>query len=413
MKSDALREAASRFGTPLYVYDVELVRERIALLKRLFAEQFLVSYAIKSNPNLGLLKSIQSSVDMFDASAFAEVERAISAGMPPERISFSGPAKRLGELRGAVLAGVGELVIESLDEAIALSKITTELGRVQPCLVRINPLKVPRKFGASMAGAPSQFGVDEETLTDVLPEIAKLPGLEFLGFHVYSGTNCLDAPAIAENFEIFSAIFRQASEIMGIKAKRLIFGSGFGIPYLPDEAVLDHAALPSLVQPVLDTLRSHPNTENAEFVLEIGRWLVGPAGWLLTSVIGQKASRGKDIRTCDAGFNNHLAACGMMGSVFRRNWVYENLSNPTGTEAPYTLTGPLCTTIDRLAVDVEIAEPRPGDVIAIRNSGAYGLTASPTRFISHPEPAELLFDSEVFIDATESRLNHWEGSTPS
>lgn len=123
-------------------------------------------------------------------------------------------------------------------------------------------------------------------------------------------------------------------------------------------------------------------------------------------MLAEKTSRGKGMRVCDAGFNNHLAACGMMGSVLRRNWVFENLSNPDGLPATYTLAGPLCTSIDRLAADIDLPEVRRGDILAIPNSGAYGLSASPTRFISHPEPREVLMTADGMTDVSESLLNH-------
>lgn len=407
MTAAALLAAAERFGTPLYVYDLDAALARLALLRRLFHDRFAISYAIKANPNPALLRALQPALDLFDASSFAEVLRGIGAGMPAGQISFSGPAKRAAELEGAIALGVGEMVVESLAEAQALSRLAQARGTVQPCLLRINPLHIPRKFGASMAGTASQFGIDEEAIAETLPQIAAFPGLRLDGFHIYSGTNCLDAPAIAENIAIMARIFREAAAIAGITPRRLVFGSGFGVPYLPDEAALDHQALPDLVLPVLDTLQADPALAGARPTLELGRWLVAPAGWLLTRVIGAKTSRGKEIRLCDAGFNNHLAACGMMGSVFRRNWVYQNLSNAGGALGRYTLVGPLCTTIDRLAADLDLPEPRLGDVIAVPQSGAYGLTASPTRFISHPEPREAILRGGQIEEATETLLNHW------
>lgn len=395
-----LAAAASEFGTPLYYYDLDAVKTRIAELSVLFGDRFGVSYAIKANPNPALLAAIRPQLSTFDASSFAEVEAALATGMPAARITFSGPAKREAEIRGAIEAGVGELVVESLTEADRASRIATKRGVTQDILVRINPLKVPRKFGASMAGTASQFGIDEEDLARDLPVIRDLPGLNLIGFHIYSGTNCLMPEAIAENFAIFAEIFRAAQEISGIQPRRLVFGSGFGIPYLPDEAPLDHAALPALVNPIVDGLLSLAPFSGARCNLEMGRWLVGPAGWLLTRVISKKHSRGVEIRTCDAGFNAHLAACGMMGSVIRRNWVFENVSNPEGTPGRYMLTGPLCTSIDRLALDIELPEVRIGDVLAIASSGAYGFTASPVRFISHPEPREVVDEAGRLREAT-------------
>lgn len=404
--AERLLAAAAQFGTPLYVYDVDAALARVELLRRLFDGRVDVSYAIKANPHAGLLAAMRPHVDSFDASSWHEVQRALAAGMPSDRISFSGPAKRRVELAGAVDHGVGELVLESVAQAEVAAALAVERGVVQPCLVRINPRRVPRGFGASMAATPSQFGVDEEDLARDLPVIAGLPGLRVDGFHAYSGTNCLDAGSIAENFRIFVDLFRAAAAVTGIQPKRLILGSGFGIPYLPTESDLDHRALPGLVLPLLDELDDDPALSGARPALELGRWLVGPAGWLLTEVVAAKQSRGKQIRMCDAGFNNHLAACGMMGSVLRRNWVYENLSNPEGPVSEYTLVGPLCTTIDRLAADVPLPPTRVGDVIAIPQSGAYGLTASPTRFISHPEPREVLLRQGRVDDAPTSPIDY-------
>lgn len=405
MTPDSLIRAAG-LGTPAYIYDVDAIIARTKLLAGLFEGRFGISYAIKANPNAAILAALCPYISTFDASSWAEVGRALAAGMPAERISFSGPAKRDFEIDAAVAAGLGELVIENPAEAIRASDQAQQLGRRQDCLIRLNPLRVPRNFGASMGGTASQFGIDEETMATHLPAIAALPGLNLIGFHIYSGTNCLNPEALAENFAIFAEVFTAAQAITGIAPQRLIFGSGFGIPYLPGEPELDHGRLPELINPIVDKLRAVPAFADAALTLELGRWLVGPFGWLVTRVLAEKSSRGSEIRACDAGFNNHLAACGMMGSVFRRNWRYENLTNPAGAAAAYTLVGPLCTTIDRLAVDIDLPQVRVGDLISISQSGAYGITASPGRFISHPEAREIVVVGGQYRDVSETLLNH-------
>lgn len=399
--AEAHLAAARRFGTPLYLYDLDLFRDRLALLAGLFGDRFGLSYAIKSNPNPAVLAAARPHLATFDASSGAEVERALAAGMAPARITLSGPAKREAELARAIGLGIGELVLENPGEAERASRIATGLGRVQDVLVRINPARLPRGFGASMSAGPSQFGVDEEDIARDLPAIARLPGLRLKGFHIYSGSNCRDAAAIAENFTIFADLFRRAAAVTGIGPERLIFGAGFGVPYLPGEAELDHAALPGRINPIVDALRAEPGFGQARLTLELGRWLIAPAGWLLLSAVAAKSSRGAEIRMLDAGFNAHLAAAGMMGAVIPRNWVFENLSNPEGPVGRYTLTGPLCTSIDRLAQGADLPEIRVGDVLAIPMSGAYGLTASPMRFISHPEPVEAVLEGGRLRDVTE------------
>lgn len=406
-----LLDAAEEFGTPSYFYDLDAIIERLRLLHDLFDGRFGVSYAIKANPNPTLLTAIRSQLSTFDASSIAEVYRAIESGMDATKITFSGPAKRPEEIFAAIDLRVGELVVENLHEARQASAYASRVGLQQTILVRINPVEVPRKFGASMAGTASQFGFDEENLETELPIVLGLPALNLVGFHIYSGTNCLDSAAIAENFAIFASIFRKAQRITNITPQRLVFGSGFGVPYLPDEQPLDHSALPGMINPIIDELLATPSFQDAACNLELGRWLVGPYGWLLTKVISEKQSRGKEIRMCDAGFNNHLAACGMMGSVLRRNWVYENLTNTGAARAVHTLVGPLCTSIDRLALDVELPAVRVGDVLAVGASGAYGLTASPSQFISHPYPIEIVQHKGMVVEATEPlRYHHYNRS---
>lgn len=406
-----LLAAAATLGTPLYVYDFDAVRARLALLREAFGSQFGISFAIKSNPNLALLRGLAGLVDTFDVSAFAEAERAIAAGCEAERITFCGPGKRAEEVRRAVRLGIGYLVVESLHEARLADRFAGELGARQTVLLRINPATSPRAFGVNMSGKPSQFGIDEEEMADAIDAVAALPNLDLAGFHIYSGSNSLSVEGLAENFAILTAIFRRAVAHWGARwggtPRKLIFGAGFGVPYLPDDRELDLAALAALVLPEIAALRAEPAFAGARMELELGRWLVGPCGWLLSSIIGAKASRGTEIRICDAGFNNHLAAYGMMGSVIRRNWRIVNLSNPGGETERYTVVGPLCTTIDTLATKLELPATAIGDVIAIENSGAYGLTSSPTRFISHPEPREALIEAGKLTDVSESLLNHW------
>ncbi len=402
-----MTHAAVQFGTPLYVYDADVLSSRFAQLKRLFGQHFGVSYAVKANPNIELLRRMLPHVATFDVSSYKEVERALKAGCPADKITFSGPAKRDAEVRAAIAQGVGELVLESLAEAKSADFWAGEMGVRQSVLIRINPATGPRHFGVSFSGRASQFGIDEEVLDEAIDAVQSLKNLKLIGFHIYSGTNSLNPAAIAENFAIFIQLFRRAAVHANIRPEKLVFGSGFGLTYGGTEGPLDINTVAELALPLIDDLKSDPRFADAHCVLEMGRWLIGPAGWLLTGVVGEKHSRGIDMRLCDAGFNNHLAACGMMGTIIRRNWHMMNVSNPEGAEQKYTLVGPLCTTIDVLATDIMLPEVRVGDVIAIENSGAYGLTASPSRFISHPEPAEIVLAGNEMIDATESALNHW------
>jgi diaminopimelate decarboxylase len=406
--SERLAQLAAGRTTPFYVYDVDTIERRLEVLKQLFEGRFVISYAVKANPNIALLQRLLPHIASFDVSSYKEAERALDAGCPAERLTFSGPAKRIEELRAAIACGIGELVVESVAEAEAAERAAAAHGTKQRILIRINPATHPARSGISFSARASQFGIDEEVLNEAIDRIRSLTHLELVGFHIFSSTNSLDADAIAANLSIFIRLFRNAAEQADIFPEKLVFGSGFGLPYAATEAELDVAKVAGAVKPMLDVLKADPRYAQTTCVLEMGRWIVGPAGWLITRVISEKHSRGVDFRACDAGFNNHLAACGMLGAVIRRNWRLRNLSNPDAARHRYTLVGPLCTSIDALASNIDLPEVRVGDLIAVENSGAYGLTASPTRFISHPEPCEWLLAGDAILDATESTANRWQ-----
>jgi diaminopimelate decarboxylase len=401
-----LGEVAARFGTPCYVYFARPMRERLHCVEKAFSGHFAVSFAMKCNPNIGLLRALLGTLKSVDASSGGEVRRAIQAGYSADQITFSGPAKRAFEIEYAVSTGCGAIVCESERQIEVVDEAARRHGRRQPVLIRINPNRVAKRFGLQMGGRPSQFGIDEDVVDDVLDRLPRFSGLQFAGLHVFSGGNSLDGAAIAENLLIIAELFEKLVSSHSLAPSKLVFGSGFGIPYFAGDEELDLASIAATVNPVLVRLRGRAGFERCRFVLEMGRWLAGPDGFLLTSVVDAKASRGTNIRLCDAGFNNHLSACGMMGTVMRRNWRFWNLSRlAQPASEQFLLVGPLCASFDVLGTNVDLPPTEPGDIIAIGSSGAYGLTASPTRFISHPEPREVLVEDTaeaMLVDVTET-----------
>jgi diaminopimelate decarboxylase len=415
--ADTLIAIAKQHGTPTYVYYADSIRDQVRALQQKFGEHFEISYAAKSNPNRELLRLLQNAGVGLDSSSIGEVIRGLDAGFNPEQIGFSGPAKRRFEIEKAVSVGIGEFICESLEEVEELNEVASSQGVVQDFLLRINPVSAPKHFGLHMGGHPSQFGIDEEQMPDLKPCLESLDSVALKGFHVFSGGNSLHHEAIIENVVSLAALFNEFSKLFELKPEKLIFGSGFGIPYFEGDEALDLSVLAAGINPIVEKMKSDSRFEQTRFVLEMGRFLVGSSGYMLTSVVGTKRSRGTDIRLCDAGFNNHLNAAGMMGAVMRRDWRFWNLTRPAGgNETSYLLVGPLCASFDILGAKVSLPETFKGDVLAVGSSGAYGLTASPTRFISHPEPLEFLVDKAngevVTADITESRAHHPDQDPP-
>ena len=389
-----LLELAGTRGTPCYVVFLSDVRRRVEQLRTAFAGRFAISYAVKANPNAALLRALAGIVDRLDVSSGGELARAIECGYAPTRIGFTGPAKRDDELALAVQHAIGELVLESVPEARRLSVIAQRLGRDVDVMVRIAPAHVPTGFGDHMAGRPTAFGIDEDELDDAMREILALPRLRCVGLHAYAGTQCLKASAIAENWSNFTALFRRTAERHDLRPLRLVFGAGLGIVYHDGQAPLDLADVVAGTREMFEALATDPRCGHAELVLETGRYLVGEAGVYLASVVTTKRSRGVDVAVCDGGMNHHLAAAGLLGMVVRRPFRVRKLGG-VGEGTPVLLAGPLCTTLDSFGKDVKLGPLAVGDVIAIEPSGAYGMTSSPTMFISHPQPAEHLVDDDV------------------
>jgi diaminopimelate decarboxylase len=393
--NSTLLDIAQRFGTPCYVYFMDDIAASCEALRRVFAQRFKISYAVKANPNVGLLQRMRAHIDALDVSSAGEMQYALRAGWPPQRLSFTGPGKRTRELVAAVTQRIGYIVVESVHEARTVSQIACTGGTQQDILVRLAPRRIPRGFGLNMAGKPSPFGIDEEDLDGAFAALKTLPGLRIRGCHIYSGTQCLDTHALVEHFEICCELFRQCATRYALTPHVLVFGSGFGIPYYPEQKVFDVDYLAARVQPMLDDLLRDDRVRHAVCMLETGRYLVGEAGIFVTRVIRIKVSRGTRIAICDGGMHHHLAACGHLGAVFHRNYrIFKvNANVDTGDTATYDLVGPLCTTIDTLGHAVQLPPLDEGDLIGIHCSGAYGLTASPMHFISHPPPKEIVVES--------------------
>jgi diaminopimelate decarboxylase len=389
----ALADAAREFGTPAFVYFLDHIRARIAAVRAAFGGRFTLRYAMKSNPNAALLARLRDLVDGLDVSSGGEVTRGIAAGWPAARIGFTGPGKTRRELVTAMAAGIGEIVVESVEEAEALNALAAEHGRRQAILARIAPARMPRGFGVHMSGKPTQFGIDEEDADAALARLRTFPHLDLCGLHIYAGTQSLDADAIVQNLENFVALFARLSDAHDLRPRALVFGSGFGIPYYEQDTPLDLSRIAAAINPALDALKASPRFAATDVVLETGRYLVGEAGFFLAGVTRVKHSRGSDIAILDGGMNHHLGAAGHLGSIVQRNYRMFRVSGSGAGAHAYTLVGPLCTSIDTLGRQVTLPALAAGDVLAIECSGAYGLTASPIHFIGHEPAKEILVES--------------------
>jgi diaminopimelate decarboxylase len=383
----ALSRLAERVGrTPFYAYDRALLRQRVEVLRAALPREISLHYAIKANPMPALVGHMARLVDGLDVASGAELRVALDAGMDAREISFAGPGKAPGELAQAVASGI-LINVESHREIAMLAALPPSLGRPRVA-VRVNPDFELKSSGMKMSGGPKQFGIDAEDVPRALSEIGKL-NLGFEGFHIFCGSQNLRAEAICEAqnnaFELAARLAAHAPS----PVKTVNLGGGFGIPYFPGERALDVGPIGANLSRIVEAAKhALPDTQ---LVIELGRFLVGEAGVYVTRVVDKKVSRGEVFLVTDGGLHHHLAASGNFGQVLRKNYPVE-IGNRTGSERRETasVVGPLCTPLDLLADRMDLPAADPGDLVVVFQSGAYGLTASPTAFLSHPPALEVL-----------------------
>ena len=383
-----LSQLAQQIGsTPFYAYDKNLISKRVQHIRTHFPPEVLLHYSIKANPMPALLQHLQGLVDGFDIASAGELKLVLDTPVKHDQISFAGPGKTDTELEQALTAGV-IIHLESENEMFRLARIGDSLGITPQVMVRVNPDFELKSSGMKMGGGASQFGIDSELVPNVLKQIGSL-GMNFLGLHIYAGSQNLSSLAIidAQNktFEMAINLAQESPQ----KVQILNIGGGFGIPYFAGESPLDIKPIGENLHQWLPRLSS--KLPDIKVIVELGRYLVGEAGIYVSKVIDRKKSRGKTFIICDGGMNHHLAASGNLGQTIRKNYPVVVGNKISGVQREIvTVTGPLCTPLDLIADKVDLACSQPGDLIVIFQSGAYGLSASPTGFLSHALPREVL-----------------------
>ncbi len=378
---------AERVGsTPFYVYDRQAITARVQSLRALLPAALSLHYAIKANPMPAVVQYLAGLTDGLDVASAQEMMVALDTGVAPARISFAGPGKSAAEIRRAVAAGI-TMTAESEAQLDCAVRAGEALGIAPRVALRVNPAFELKASGMKMGGGPKPFGVDEAKVPALLDRM-RAQGIGLVGLHIFGGSQNLRADAIVDaqrkTYELGRALLRH----WGRPVEWLNVGGGFGVPYFPGEQPLDLA-------PVVDNLHTlcerAAQEIGAPIVIELGRYLVAHAGLYVCRVLERKESCGQVFLITDGGLHHHLAASGNFGQVLRKNYpvaVANRIGAPLDTVQ--SVVGPLCTPLDLLAERMMLAAAVPGDLVAVFQSGAYGLTASPTAFLSHPVPAEIL-----------------------
>jgi len=373
--------------TPLFVYDRAAIDDRIASFRAAFGTSVALHYAMKANPYAPLLKHMIDRVDGIDVASAGEMRMALAAGADAAHVSFAGPGKRDDDLEDAIAAGI-TLHCESEGEAARTIAIAARLQRRARVAVRVNPDFEVKGSGMRMGGGAKPFGVDAERVPALVRHLIDA-GVDWRGFHIYSGSQTLDAGAIIDTQTQTLALAGRLADEAGASPPLVNLGGGFGIPYFAGDVPLDIEAVSSALLRGLD---NRPQIlAGTRFALEFGRWLVGEAGVYLTRIVDRKISHGRTYLVTDGGLQHQLAASGNFGQVIRRNFPVAIASrwDREPTEAA-TIVGCLCTPLDILGDDVVVPDADVGDLVAVFLAGAYGLSASPQTFLSQHSASEML-----------------------
>jgi len=383
-------ELAERFGTPLYVYDGDVLAAKIAGLRRELHPALEVFYSLKANPNISVFDVLRAGGARAEVSSLVELRTALAAGTPPEHIIFLGPGKSERELVGCLEAGIHAIVCESFAELEDIERLASARGVRQRVLLRVNPEIAIGGSRLTMGGKPRQFGIDEAQVLSAGNLAKKFQYADVAGVHVYLGTRILDAEVVGKNTRYILDLADRVAHSTGIRLDTVDIGGGLGVAYFDGERDIDPAEVAAQINPQLEAfVADHPDTR---LIMESGRYLAGSAGVYVLGVRYVKESMGERFAIADGGTHHHMAAVGI-GSFVKRNFPAALLSrraDEAGEAEQWNVTGPLCTPNDSILKHASLPPLLPGDLLGILCSGAYGPSASPGLFLSHGFPAEVL-----------------------
>jgi diaminopimelate decarboxylase len=388
------RDLASRFGTPLFVYDLDVIDRQVAALRAVLPPAVELAYAVKANPALAVVANLGRLGLGADVASLGELATAVRAGIDAERIVMTGPGKRDDELRAAVAAGIRAVTVESPGELGRLEAIAATFGRRQPILLRVAVSEHARLERVRLVGdeGAGKFGMDPADVAATARRAVASPHLELLGLHAFGASNVLDAGALVGHAVRTIRAARRLASATGTSVRLIDAGGGLGIPYEAHEASLDIGRLGAGIAELTAGWPTDPVLRDATLLLEPGRFLVGAAGAYLARVVDRKTVDGSVVVILDGGVH-HVLRPALVGQEHRLRMFPTpegpDRSRPTGRMVPVTVAGPLCSGLDIFSRGAVMTPPEVGDLVAVLDVGAYGFTESMPLFLSHPIPAEV------------------------
>lgn len=380
MKFDQL---AATYGTPLYVYDLESIRTMLLAYEEAFkAYDPIVAYAVKANPNLSILKEVAKLGGGADIVSGGELDRALRAGIPPDRIVFAGVGKSAEEMAEALAANIFIFNVESIPELELLNATAKREGKTARIAVRVNPDVDPRTHAYISTGKKeSKFGLDIKAAMETYKRAQKLEAIEPIGIHCHIGSQITKIEPFVKAAEKIVRVIRDIREL-GIDLRVLDLGGGLGITY-NEEKPPEPAEMAKAIAPFLDAA-------GCRLILEPGRSLVGESGTLLTRVMYVKETPIHRYVIVDAAMNDL-----MRPALYDAYHPIRHVGSTEGRpETTCEIVGPICETGDFIAKGRVMPLPKAGDLLAVGSAGAYGM-AMASNYNVRPRAAEVLTDGET------------------
>jgi diaminopimelate decarboxylase len=420
-----LRALAERFGTPTYVYDLAAVRTAAAALRDDLPAGAELLYSVKANPHPDVVREVLAAGFAAEVSSTGELETALAVGCSPERVLYTGPGKTPGELSTALRSGVRRFSVESAADRDRLERACARTATHAEYLVRLNGPRGSLRGSLRMTGSATAFGTD----VAAGDELARLfrPGERTrpVGTHTFSATNIDDLEALLAELRQSVATSAEAVRHSGVTPELLDLGGGFAAPSGRPGTLVRH---PGLAAGLAETLDAHfPGWRRGapRPAFESGRYLTATAGCLLTTVVDVKRSGGRVFAVLDAGVNvlGGMSGLGRLMAPAALPYPVQPAHSAQGADGtttgdgtgrdgeehgPVAVVGPLCTPLDVLNGAAPMRIPEPGQLLAIPNVGAYGLTASLIGFLSRPAPVEVVLDGARLVSARRLRLTATE-----
>jgi diaminopimelate decarboxylase len=362
-----LADIAEAVGTPAYVYSSATLERHYDVFKAAFAPRdVLVAFAVKANANIAVLSTLAKKGAGADTVSQGEIERALRAGVPAERIVFSGVGKTEAELAFAVKAGVHQINVESIAELEALSRISASLKASPAIAIRVNPdVGAGGHEKISTGKGDTKFGVSNAQALALYARASADPHLSAKGLAVHIGSQIKDLKPLEDAFKVMRGLGEKL-RADGLSIERMDLGGGLGVPYFNEQAPPSPQAYADMTKRVFDGF-------DVALAFEPGRLIAANAGVLLSRVIRLQERPDKEIVVLDAAMNDLIRP-----AIYEAYHEIKPLSDTSNARVPYDVVGPICETGDTFTRNRELASLKPGDLVAFMTAGAYGAVMAST-----------------------------------